>query len=155
MVTTEQWDLFVDGVRNDLTNELVRVCPVDKGFLRETIDVKVKGNELIIIMADYGLYVEMGTAPHIIRPKNKKALAFAKFGGRRVQHDDGKVSTEFKFGGKKHLTDAVFAKEVHHPGTKAQPFIRNTFYHKLPAIVDVNAERHIPELVGQIKVSYT
>ena len=43
--------------------------------------------------------VNDGTKPHIIRPKNAKALAF-KIGGR-----------------------VVFAKVVHHPGTKAQPFL--------------------------------
>ena len=42
--------------------------------------------------------VEYGTRPHTIKPKNKQALHW-----------------------KEGNTD-VFAKEVHHPGTKAKPF---------------------------------
>lgn len=51
--------------------------------------------------ADYALYVHEGTRPHVIRPKNGKALRF-NVGGR-----------------------TVFAKVVHHPGTGARPFLRN------------------------------
>ncbi|MEU9805427.1 HK97 gp10 family phage protein [Mycobacterium sp. NPDC050853] len=51
--------------------------------------------------ADYALYVHEGTRPHLIRPRNAKALRF-QIGGR-----------------------TVYAKLVRHPGTKARPFLRN------------------------------
>ena len=51
--------------------------------------------------ADYALYVHEGSRPHLIRPRNAKALRF-QIGGR-----------------------TVFAKLVRHPGTKARPFLRN------------------------------
>jgi hypothetical protein len=51
--------------------------------------------------ADYALYVHEGTSPHVIRPRNAKALRF-DVGGR-----------------------TVFAQLVHHPGTKARPFLLN------------------------------
>lgn len=49
----------------------------------------------------YSLYVEMGTKPHVIKPKSP--------GGVLV----------FKVGGK-----TVYARSVNHPGTKPQPFMR-------------------------------
>lgn len=48
--------------------------------------------------ASYAPYVEFGTAPHDIRPVNKRVLADPKSG-------------------------KVFGTLVHHPGTKANPFM--------------------------------
>jgi len=62
------------------------------------------------------------TPPHIIKPKNKKAL---KFEVGRIERLSGK-------GGKKKI---VFAKEVRHPGTRPNPFIRNTIINKLKLII--------------------
>lgn len=56
------------------------------------------------------------TPPHIIRPKNGKAL-------------------HWKSGGKD-----VFAKVVNHPGTRPNPFIRTTFKQQLIRIVADNAD---------------
>lgn len=51
--------------------------------------------------ANYSLYVHEGTRPHVIRPRNGKALAFEYRG------------------------QTVVVKHVKHPGTKAFPFLRN------------------------------
>jgi len=48
--------------------------------------------------ASYAPFVEFGTAPHIIRPVNARVLANAK-------------------------TGEIFGTLVHHPGTKANPFM--------------------------------
>ena len=50
--------------------------------------------------ASYAVDVELGTAPHEIRPVNGKVLAFQVAG------------------------KMVFTPVVHHPGTKANPFMR-------------------------------
>lgn len=50
---------------------------------------------------DYAAMVHEGTRPHVIRPRQANALRF-QVGSR-----------------------TVFAKSVHHPGTKARPFLRN------------------------------
>ena len=60
------------------------------------------------------------TPPHIIKPKNKQALRF----------EVGKID-RLKGKGK----NIVFAKEVKHPGTRPQPFIRNTLQSKLKHII--------------------
>lgn len=66
----------------------------------------------VIARARYAAYVERGTKPHIIRPKNKKALRFAaSAGGRRLS------------GRPRVGADVVFATIVHHPGTKPHPFL--------------------------------
>ena len=124
-----RYNLFLEGVANDMRNVLVRTCPVDKGRLKTSIKVKVKDGVLTFYMVDYAVYVEFGTKPHIIKPKTKKSLAW-KDGNRKV-----------------------FAKSVQHPGTRPQPFIRNAFYHKLAAIVAENAERYVPEIASELKVT--
>ena len=106
---------FISFVKFKLEAELKRACPVDKGGLRLSIDVEIKNNTLTVYMLDYGLHVEYGTRPHIIRPKDKKVLRWNK-----------------KKGSVAYKKDDIFAMEVHHPGTQANPFIRNVFYHKLP-----------------------
>jgi len=111
------WEKFKKGIANDLVNELVRVCPVDNGFLRNSIHYKVEGDTIWIKMADYALYVEFGTPPHIIKPKTAKAL-------------------HWKAGGKD-----VFASIVHHPGTRPQPFIRNTLRSHFGDIIRNNLVR--------------
>lgn len=59
------------------------------------------------------IFLEMGTRPHVIRPKKGKFLRFAAKGsGVRLS---GAPRTGSK---------VVFAREVNHPGTKAYPFMR-------------------------------
>ncbi|MYL45052.1 hypothetical protein GLV94_05305 [Virgibacillus halodenitrificans] len=75
------------------------------GHARQSIHggAEQKGDEVITYLshgAEYGGYLEEGTPPHVIRPKNKKALYW--YGASHP------------------------VKEVHHPGTKAQPVIGPT-----------------------------
>jgi hypothetical protein len=62
--------------------------------------------------ANYAAHVEFGTKPHVIRPRHKKALAWAPAGQTRLS------------GAPRKGAKRIFAKEVHHPGTKAQPYLR-------------------------------
>jgi hypothetical protein len=61
--------------------------------------------------ADYAAFVELGTRPHTIVPRNRKALRWPATGSATLS---GRVSS----GGQ-----AIFAKRVNHPGTRAQPFM--------------------------------
>ena len=98
-------------IGNEIVNELVKACPVDTGRLKNSIQFRIDGEDIIISMANYGENVEFGTPPHIIKPKFKKVLKWKK-------------------GGKE-----FFAKEVKHPGTRPQPFIRHTLHTKLSDII--------------------
>lgn len=64
-----------------------------------------------IATANYAAYVELGTRPHVIRPRNKKVLRFAPRG-------QGRLSGSPRSGG-----SVVFARRVNHPGTKAKPYM--------------------------------
>jgi hypothetical protein len=61
---------------------------------------------------NYAAFVEYGTRPHIIRPRNGKFLRFPANGR------SARLTGSVRRGG-----DAVFAREVHHPGTKPRPFL--------------------------------
>jgi hypothetical protein len=81
------------------------LCPVDTGRLRASIRGEAQRTWTLrprfVVGSDveYAPYVNDGTGPHIIRPRNAQALRFVV---------DGRV---------------VFARVVHHPGTRAQPFL--------------------------------
>ena len=65
-----------------------------------------------IASADYAAFVERGTRPHEIRPRNRKVLRFAADAG------SARLSGSPRKGGR-----VRFAKRVQHPGTRAQPFM--------------------------------
>ena len=82
-------------------------CPVDTGALVNSIKLfpSVPG-ATTYELADgvtYGVDLEYGTDPHVIKVKNKKVLANKKKG-------------------------LIFGKIVNHPGTTAQPFMRPALF---------------------------
>lgn len=87
--------------------EMEARVPVRSGNLRASLGVKVHPRSVVIgpdeVKAPYAKYVEFGTAPHEIKAKPGNTLSFM-VGGKRV-----------------------YAKTVHHPGTRAQPFVRPSF----------------------------
>ena len=111
-----QWEKFKQVFAMKLANELAKAAPVDTGRMKNSIDSSVDGNTIVINMVEYALYVEFGTPPHIITPKNAKAL-------------------HWKSG-----QDDVFAKVVHHPGTRPQPFIRSTLNNKTRKLIAESVE---------------
>lgn len=94
-----------------LTNEMRKNVAVDTGLLRESIKYKVTDTGINVFMEDYALYLEFGTAPHVIQAKNGKALAF----------EPGKKA---RLEAKQKPGKTVLVKKVMHPGTDPQPFIR-------------------------------
>jgi HK97 gp10 family phage protein len=100
----------------------VRV-PVDTGRLRQSIQVRISGMNVIIGPdTEYAEFVEFGTGPHEIKPKTKKALAFL-------------------VGGK-----TVVVRSAKHPGTKAQPFVRPAFEAWVDTLGGLVAEAHVQRL---------
>ena len=68
--------------------------------------------------AGYAAFVEFGTRPHEITPKARKALRWAATDeGRRLTGTPRKAAQRGGLGG------VVFAKRVHHPGTRPEPFM--------------------------------
>lgn len=78
-------------------------APARTGALRASIQKEVGEKEAVIgPTVPYAVYVEFGTRPHEIRPVHARALRFEAAG------------------------EVVFAARVQHPGTRPQPFIRET-----------------------------
>ncbi|WP_440952033.1 HK97 gp10 family phage protein [Methanococcoides sp. FTZ1] len=112
-----------------------RNMPVDTGNMRASVssDVFDEVGARITVSANYAQYVNDGTRPHIIRPKNAKCLAFAPFGARGSL-SRGHRTAFFTFGGKTVETGLVCVKVVHHPGTKGSHFVEKTRDHILKII---------------------
>jgi HK97 gp10 family phage protein len=123
---TTTMDVLIQSSNQIMAEMLVRV-PVDTGRLRGSIGVKVEGDKVIIgpdaTVAPYAPYVEFGTQPHDIKPKTA--------GGVLV----------FTIGGKK-----VFTKLVHHPGTRAQPFVIPAFEAWVDSLGTMAAEANVKVL---------
>ena len=88
-----------------VVNRAKILCPVDTGRLRASIKGRasrtwsLRPQFTVSSNVDYAPLVQDGTRPHIIRPRTRQALKFI-VGGQ-----------------------VVFAKVVHHPGTRARPFL--------------------------------
>ena len=88
-----------------IQSNAIKEAPVNKqtggGNLRQNIrmEMQTKTRAIIVSNAPYSVYVEMGTRPHDIRIKNKRVLA-----NRR--------------------TGQIFGTHVHHPGTRANPYMQ-------------------------------
>lgn len=95
----------LDASARRVLNRAKVLAPVDTGRLRASIRIESRRTftlrTVYTIGSDvsYAPMVNDGTRPHLIRPKTKQALKF-QVGGR-----------------------TVFAKVVHHPGTRANPFL--------------------------------
>lgn len=81
------------------------LAPVDTGRLRSSGKIEYSGffgfrpKAVVRFDVNYAEFVNDGTRPHIIRPKNAKALRF-RVGGQ-----------------------VVYARVVHHPGTRGTRFL--------------------------------
>ena len=115
-----------------LQNELMITCPVDTGFLKNHIKVIPYGKGLLIWMPSYGKFVEFGTPPHIIKPTEKKAL---KFEWTEVEGKMVGRAGRLRKGVSKAKARDVFFKQVRHPGTRPNPFIRTAINTKLRSII--------------------
>jgi hypothetical protein len=93
-------------------HEAQALVPRKTGLLQRRIVPGAITNGYAIVKADtpYAAPVEFGSKPHIIRPKNGRVLAW---GGHR------RLSGRLRSGSK----PTNFAAFVHHPGSKAHPYL--------------------------------
>lgn len=99
-----------------VVNRAKVLAPVDTGRLRASIEGSLnrtwtlRPRFTVGSNVEYAPMVHDGTRPHVIRPRNARALRFV-VGGR-----------------------VVYARVVHHPGTRARPFLDR-------ALAEVTASR--------------
>ena len=95
----------INRIITRVENEAKREAPVNKqgggGNLRQSITSKMTGRTsgMVEVGASYGVYVHEGTSPHIIRVRTKRVLADKR-------------------------SNSIFGAVVHHPGTRANPFLQ-------------------------------
>lgn len=93
-------------VAPQVVNRAKILAPVDTGRLRAAIGpprysrtATLRAQATIDVNVDYADFVHNGTRPHVIRPRRADVLRFT-VGGQ-----------------------VVYARVVHHPGTRARPFL--------------------------------
>lgn len=93
---------FMASLQRDAEEGAKALCPVDTGFTRSTIGGSTsppgfRPIRIEVTVGGAGEFINKGTRPHKIRARNASVLANA---------------------------DTVFGKEVNHPGTAPNPFLR-------------------------------
>lgn len=106
-----------------LQEYIIKETPYKTGHLGRTVVADYDRSRKVVWVGSplkYAEYVERGTRPHEIRPRNKKALAWGK--------DKG--------GGKKEFV----RKRVMHPGTDPNPFVERAIRNAFPEIENIIRE---------------
>lgn len=115
----ENGRVILHKLQLDTTAEAKRLVPRKTGNLGRSITPGALTNSdaLVVARARYARYVELGTRPHVIRPRNAQALRFPAKGTPVT------LSGRARTGAVRAGGAYAFAKEVHHPGTKPHPFL--------------------------------
>lgn len=120
-ITTQQ---VLIQASNHILAEMESRVPVKTGNLRTSLGIRVESNRVVIgpneRQAPYAGYVEFGTKPHEIKPKNPDGVLVFKINGTKV-----------------------FAKKVNHPGTRAQPYVRPAFEAWVDSLGTMAAEANV------------
>lgn len=97
-------ELWKEQGSEETMNFMRGIVPVKRGFLRDSITRKITLNGFVVYpAASYGKFVDQGTKPHDIFPKNARVLHWFGPGGENI-----------------------FATHSHHPGTKGKFFVKQT-----------------------------
>lgn len=108
-VVMDRAEVFITAFVRQVTSEAKRLAPERSGELKRLLvedPVRRTGpwslSSGVSGLANYSAPVHEGARPHVIRPRNARALRFEVEGGR-----------------------VVFARRVNHPGNAPNPFLRN------------------------------
>jgi hypothetical protein len=105
---------FMQRLGLSTVREAKLLVPRRTGNLGRSIHISSLSPQSVTVEASagYAAFVEMGTRPHEITPRTKLALRFAASpGGARLS------------GTPRSGAPVVFAKRVHHPGTRPHPYL--------------------------------
>lgn len=117
-VAEEQGGGLVIKTTVKILNRAKILCPVDTGNLRASLQMRITKTGDIIsgevyTNVNYASYVHEGTRPHLIRPRRAGGV--------------------LRFPVPPRSSHIVFTRLVHHPGTKARPFLRLAIEQVAPA----------------------
>lgn len=107
---------FLGKVQIAAVAESKKLVPRKTAFLARSIvrGSLARDHAFVLATAPYAAYVELGTRPHVIRPRNGRMLAWPKNAGDRRLSGRARSKVPGGF---------IYARVVHHPGTKAQPYL--------------------------------
>jgi len=131
----EKLELAKQGIGTDLVEAFADACPQDSGFLMGNITYRITDEgDIEFSFPFYAEYLEFGTGLYgpyrqVIRPKNKKALAWGKTIGRTKEGVDKK---EFVF--------------AYVEGITPRPFIRPVLHQKMMDIMIKNLNRYMRDI---------
>lgn len=118
--------------------------PQKSGALRKSFSVYVDGSTMLFYtQIPYARYVHEGTRPHDIFPKGKKALAF-----NWTKRGYTTAASGRKYYKTQNFGNVVF-RSVHHPGTKAVPFMETILSVSSPEIIK-RCEKSLEEINQEI-----
>jgi hypothetical protein len=105
----------------DTVAEAKRLVPRKTGTLGRSImpGIFTGSSALVHARAGYAAYVEKGTRPHVIKPRNARSLRFPAPGVSTTLGGRARSGEVRRLG----AGAFVFAGKVNHPGTKPQPFL--------------------------------
>jgi hypothetical protein len=125
----ESFDRILAKNTARMHNRAVQLVPVGKSDgPRARQQIKITGKGEVTSQAEHSAFIEYGTEPHTIRVKNKKVLAGPK---RTAPSGWNNFSRDW----------AIYGKEIKHPGTEEQPFMRPAWeYGKRRLLHDIEEE---------------
>lgn len=101
-IVTAELNAFAHAAVNHLVSEVQDRTPVDTGHLRREIAGEVLGVSeagtlgVVGTAVPYAIPVELGTRPHVIRARDKKALHFGNVTVKSVKHPGTKGALMFR-----------------------------------------------------------
>lgn len=129
LVKKVAFDALLTGVEGILP-DIIDNTPIKTGTMRRSQIVSPHRAKMIVSVSantPYAYSVHEGSNPHDIVPRKAKALAFVPVAAMRIT--DRKPMYLSKTGRlvvSKKRAATRFAKKVHHPGYKGNPWMRNT-----------------------------
>ena len=126
---------FMELVGAMLGQEFAKEAPKDTTRLSKAFlsTIKIKGDIITYTLPHYAKYIIEGSAPHIIRAKNKKILAVPLrdwTGKTPNKYGSGKFPMLSKDG-----SFVLLGKQVNHPGNQPNPFMDNVLNKELGPIL--------------------
>src|ERR1035437_7243316 len=111
---------LANATKTEAANILTANGSVKTGNLRRSIMVRevTDTSARVAAHASYGIFVEQGTRAHDITPNAKTALRWA------TSSTKGFRLTGRPSSAKGNSVGWAFAKRVHHPGSRAKPFLK-------------------------------
>lgn len=132
-----------------IKKEAFRMCPIDKGGLRQTISYRVEGDEVVIrVNSDYAEFVEYGTGVYHTDEEGNpdphegwdvRAIPVSEGGKGFLAWESGRKARLSAHKGPK-AGKWIYAQKVHIEGAHPKPFLRPAVHQNIPQMTAIIRE---------------